>query len=334
MSVQDIIYITPLEFQKCKENVNVCHKILETYSKLLNSYDCFTKPDLVLLKFPTTIRNTQKHNNSSSSDKSFKNKNHHNGFRSFQNTKHSIHVPHSVITSTLTTRPPIKALKDNSNEPNAVVKRQLKGLLNIINKNNFSKIVKKIKVYVAEDVLDVITNIILDTACCQVFYISIFYNLLMEVKNFVDETGKDIIDSQIQKYVNDYIGDELYLYKKIQDDGQTSPENKYHEFCIVQKHKSLATSRHHVVMEMIKNNHCNDWTLQSYCDNLCYTITNLEYTIMDDNLEVNIDIMISMIKDLKIRDKSVRISQTTLNSIKSLLHNSQRLQFMMEDISK
>lgn len=324
MSVQDIIYITPTEFQNCKKDLIVCEKIIETYKKLLNTYDCFTKPDLVLLKFPTTTKNN-KHVATYDNNKTNKNKTHHyNNTKNYQNNN-----KHLTPYSSSHKRPQLKAL--HSSEPNATIKRQLQGLLNVINTNNFNKIFNKIKLYVNEDVLDVITDVILDTACCQVFYISIFYNLLMEIRNFVNDTGRTIIDNQISRYVNDYISDELYLYKS--HGTIVAPENKYHEFCIVQKHKCLATSRNHVVMEIIKNKHVNDWTLQTYCDNLCYTITNLEYTIVEDSLEVNVDILISMIKDLKQKDKNIKISSSSISNIKSLLNNSQRLKFMVEDIA-
>ncbi len=320
MSVQDIIYITPTEFRNCNKDLFVCEKIIETYKKLLNSYDCFTKPDLVMLKFPTNTKHNKYDNNKP-------HKHHKNQFKTYHNS-----TKHIIPSSSNNKRPQLKALGNISNEPNGVVKRQLQGLLNIINTNNFTKIFNKIKLYITDDVLDLVTEVILDTACCQVFYITIFYNLLMEIRNYVNDTGKSIIDNQIARYVNDYIGDELYLYKS-SNSIQSTPENKYHEFCIVQKHKCLATSRNHVVMEIIKNKHVNDWTLQSYCDNLCYTITNLEYTIVEDNLEVNVDILISMIKDLKTKDKNVRISSNALNNIKTMLNNSQRLKFMVEDIA-
>jgi hypothetical protein len=82
----------------------------------------------------------------------------------------------------------------------------------------------------------------------------------------------------------------------------------------------LITSRNHVVMEIIKNKHVNDWTLQTYCDNLCYTVTNLEYTIVEDSLEVNVDILISMIKDLKHKDKNIRISVVETMNTKTVLN--------------
>ena len=324
MSVQDIIYITPTEFRNCKKDLFVCEKVIETYKKLLSRYDCFTKPDLVLLKFPTTAKQSKhltfEHNN----------KQHKQNKGSFRNYHHS--TKHIIPASNNNKRPQLKALNYKSNEPNRIVKRQLQGLLNVISVNNFSKILNRIKVFITDDTLDVITDVILDTACCQVFYITIFYNLLMEIRSYVNDAGKAVIDNQIARYVNDYIGDELYLFKS-SNRIENTPENKYHEFCIVQKHKCLATSRNHVVMEMIKNKHVNDWTLQSYCDNLCYTITNLEYTIVEDSLEVNVDIIISMIKDLKTKDKNIKISSTALDNIKTMLNNSQRLKFMVEDIA-
>jgi hypothetical protein len=155
--------------------------------------------------------------------------------------------------------------------------------------------------------------------------------LINELKQCADEEGNVIIDDQINKFINDYITEEMYLYSGAYSD---TCENKYHEFCILQKHKCLVTSRSHVIIEFIRNNYSNDWTIQSYCDNLFYTINNLEYR-QDENIEQNIDIIMCLIKDLKNKEHALRISPDSISNLKSLLkNNSQRLKFIVEDIGK
>lgn len=340
MSVHDIIYITPLEFKSCKQNLIVCNKITDLYTKLLQGYDCFTKPDLVHVKFPSVQKSnraehaTHSHHshhpqhtthrsyrhNGSSNDKRFA---HRTFSNTFQSTKYNIHSLHGNAK-----RPQLKALSDAQSDHASVLKRQLKGLLNLINKNNFNKIFNKIKPLVLDENVGIITDVILDTACSQVFYVSIFLNLLDEVMKMSTEHGKTVINVCISKFINDFINDEQYMYES------SGCQNKYHEFCLLQKHKCLATSRNHVMLELIKSGHCQDWSIQSYCDNLLMTVSNLQYDVHNQDIESNIDIIICMVKDIKMKDPSVRITQANIDTLKTLLNNSQRLKFIVEDIAK
>jgi hypothetical protein len=332
MSVHDIIYITPQEFKDCKQNLIVCNKITDIYTKLLQGYDCFTKPDLVHLKFPSVPKSGRtdqhnqhanhrhhKHSSQSSSRTHFSHKPYNNN--SFQSTKYSLH-------SVSTKRPQLKALSEAQTDTESVLRRQLKGLLNVINKNNFNKIFNKIKPLIADDNTSIITDVILDTACFQVFYIKIFLGLLDEVIKLSSEQGKSIVGDCISKFINDFISDELYMYKT------SGSHNKYHEFCLLQKHKCLVTSRNHVMLELIKSGHCQEWTVQSYCDNLLMTVSNLQYYEYTSNVESNIDIIICMVKDIKTKDPNVRITQAHIDTLKTLLNNSQRLKFIVDDIAK
>ena len=342
MSVQDIIYITPVEFKSCKRNTNVCNKVVDLYAKLLQGYDCFTKPDLVHLKFPTVQRSTKmdvasihcghkqhhKHHSShlSSSDKGLYTQVHKGHTQhNFHSTKFNIHHYHQPCN---TKRPQLKALSEAQTDTESVLRRQLKGFLNVINKNNFNKVFNKVKPLIVDENIPIIAEVILDTACNQVFYFEIFYNMLMDVMNLATDAGKVLIQEHMKAFVNSFIGDEQYLYKGIES------ENKYHEFCLLQKHKCLATSRNLVVVELIKNMHCSDWSIQSYCDNLLSTIANIDYRLDSRNTESNIDIIISMIKDLKAREPYVKITQTHIANLRTLLNNSQRLKFAVDDIAK
>lgn len=338
MSVQDIIYITPQEFKDCKQNLIVCNKIIDIYTKLLQGYDCFTKPDLVHLKFPSLPKSsrTEQHNHhgnhshhrhhkhgsqSSSNDKRthFSHKAYNSN--SFQSTKYSLHT-------FSTKRPQLKALSEAKTDNETVLRRQLKGLLNVINKNNFNKIFNKIKPLVVDENTSIITEVILDTACFQVFYIKIFLNLLDEVIKLSSDEARYTVDECISKFINDFINDELYMYQS------SGSHNKYHEFCLLQKHKCLVTSRNQVMLELIKSGHCKDWTIQSYCDNLLMTVSNLQYDEYTSNVESNIDIIICLVKDIKTNDPAIRISQANIDTLKTLLNNSQRLKFIVDDIAK
>lgn len=332
MSVQDIIYITPEEFKNCKQNLIVCNKISDIYAKLLHGYDCFTKPDLVHLKFPSVSKSGRSdQQNNHNQHRHHKHNSHSSSIdkrRAYHNsTKYNIHLSNGNNLSS-SKRPQLKAISEAQTDNESVLRRQLKGLLNVINKNNFNKIFNKIKPLIVDANILIITDVILDTACFQVFYIKIFLGLLDEVIKLSSEEGKSIVNECISKFINDFITDELYMYKT------TGSHNKYHEFCLLQKHKCLVTSRNHVMLELIKSGHCQEWTVQSYCDNLLMTVSNLQYDDHCSNVDSNIDIIICMVKDIKTKEPNVRITQTYIDTLKSLLNNSQRLKFIVDDIAK
>lgn len=341
MSIQDIIYITPEEFKSREANAAKCEKINEMYRKLLSEYDCFTKPDLVLLKFPTTTKSHGANHKASFGQSSNErgNKKGYNSFRSgsqhgYNNNHHNNRQNPSNYTFS-TKRPQLKALMVDS-DIHGVVKRQLKGFLNIINKNNYSKLSNKIKQLVNAENIDVVVAILLDTACCQVFYVSIFYRLLTDVIAASDDTAKRVARNHINSFIEDFVGDKEYMYVIPLDLEVVTSESKYLQFCHLQKHKCLATSKNLVILELLKNRHSAIWNEQLYCTNLLQTITVLQKSeeMSNDDIDQNIDIILCMMKDIKNKCRGINIDPVFFASITSLLGENQRVKFMIEDLTR
>jgi hypothetical protein len=337
-----------------------CEKIRDTYKQLLSSYECFTKPEIVLQKFATANASTNRttrhnhgnpgnHNNSHSnhgshashashgSHSNHGNQSHHNSHGGERHHKYDKNrypkTPMSTRNSLADkssfydTRKPIVAPTDN---PIESVKRQLKGFLNIINKRNYSKVVSRIQRIVNPSSIQTIIEMVLDTACLQVFYISIFYNVLSDVLacGVYDEAHR-----HLNTYVNEFIEKKEYIYTRQESDTTSHANDKYFWFCQQQKHKLLATSKNIVILELLKNKHSDTWTVQEYCDSLLEELTLLNINIQseDEVILFNIDIAITLMKEIKTRYPDTIINAAYLRNLMDV-QTCQRTKFMLEDM--
>lgn len=341
MSAQDIIYITPTEFNAVKDTVIVCQKIQTIYKKLFSEYDCFTKPELVQAKFNThTHHKTSYHNESGNTHKNYRGKSfhghsstkkhyerrphqHHQHFQNLQHQQHS-----NVCCGE---RPQINRMNvvgSDANDPYKDVKRVMKGLMNIINKNNYRKVFNKVKLLLCEDNVGVVIAIILETACLQVFFLSIFYQLLEDVLALLDtQHTLQVANGIINEYIDTFIDKAEYMF--------SASDTSYHPymlFCMQQKHKSVSSSRNLVVLELIQNNFSSHWTVQGYCNRLLEKLGSLNESMhMDSNIQLNTDIIVGLIKEIKNKCSETVIDFNHLKNIKGLESNS-RVRFMVEDL--
>lgn len=334
MSVQDIIYITPDEFRLKKDNATCCQKTKELYSKLLTQYDCFTKPDLVLLKFPTTIKPSHKHGSphSFSNQHDRKNDRRNAGYSSFKNVygKNSHYNTNNLSNPISKNRPQLKALANSNANPEEEARRHMKGFMNIINRNNYSKILHKVRNIINNENIEIITDIILDTACCQVFYVHIFYKLLKDITEHIDESAKAVVHERVTNFIDSFIGEEQFM----SINSQESKDSKYMQFCLMQKHKSLTTARNLVVLELLTNRHSVDWDKQTYFDFLlkCVIAVSLRTELSQSDQEQNIDTLLCMLKDIKSHSKELWVGHDISEVISNMCNANQRIKFMIQDI--
>lgn len=337
MSAQDIIYITPTEFNAVKDTVTLCQKIETIYKNLISQYDCFTKPELVQAKFSshTNHRTSSYHHESGTL-----NKNHHRG-KSFHghshghnhnlSTKKRTQHQHQHISNACCERPQISRMNVagiDDNDPYKDVKRVMKGLMNIINKNNYRKIFNKVKLLLCEDNVGVVVAIILETACLQVFFLSIFYQLLEDVLALLDtQSTLQVAHGIINDYIDTFIDKAEYMFC-----ASDSSHHPYMLFCMQQKHKSVSSSRNLVVLELIQNNFSAHWTVQSYCNRLLENLGSLNESVqLSNDIELNTDIIVGLLKEIKNKCSETVIDFNHLKNIKGLESNS-RVRFMVEDL--
>lgn len=335
MSAQDIIYITPTEFNAVKDTVTVCQKIETIYKNLISQYDCFTKPELVQAKFSThTNHKTSYHHESGNTHKNYRGKSFH-GHGHNHNHNHNLstkkRTQHQNLSNVCCERPQINRKNASSiedNDPYKDVKRVMKGLMNIINKNNYRKVFNKVKLLLCEDNVGVVIAIILETACLQVFFLSIFYQLLEDVLALLDtQSTLQVAHGIINDYIDTFIDKAEYMFY-----ASDSSHHPYMLFCMQQKHKSVSSSRNLVVLELIQNNFSSHWTIQSYCNRLLENLGSLNESIQVNNdIELNTDIIVGLLKEIKNKCSETVIDFNHLKNIKGLDSNS-RVRFMVEDL--
>jgi hypothetical protein len=335
MSVhEDIIYISKEKFKQIGEITKIDEKIRNLYTKLMKEYDCFTQTEIVMTKF---INSTKENGGYF--------KSHFDRFRSNDNKKHtqpymkhtssSLHKKgnHHTYTYMDTNEKherPVRLMHLNIDENCSLskTKRQLKGHLNIINKNNYHKLSKKILHLVNSSNVECVILCILENACHQVFYLSIFANLITDI---LRSNGEDTatISNTINNFISNFIDNHEFLLKE-QDDSKivlnSPPDGKYIRFCKQQKHKSFATSKNLVVIHLILSGYSKTWTLDKYSK----CLTEMIYNVI--NSEFDIDMILSLLKSIKENSKEIIIDFIPLSNVLSLNNKHQRWKFIVEDL--
>jgi hypothetical protein len=339
MSVhEDIIYISKEIFKKVGEVTKIDDKIRELYTKLMKEYDCFTQTEIVMTKY---INSTKENGGYFKSHfERFRNNDTKKNAQSY--TKHTSHKKgnnnynHNTYMDTSEKHEkherPARLMHLHIDESCSLskIKRQLKGHLNIINKNNYNKLSKKILLLVNSSNVECVILCILENACHQVFYLSIFANLISDILRSHDEETMTISNT-INSFISNFIDNHEFLLKeqKQQEDTKIilhSPDGKYIRFCKQQKHKSFATSKNLVVIHLILSGYSKTWTLDKYSKCLTEMICNVISS------EFDIDMILSLLKSIKEKNKDIIIDFIPLSNILTLNNNHQRWKFIVEDL--
>jgi hypothetical protein len=248
----DIIIVKTIEFYERKGLVN--DPIIEAkYNKLFQQYVCFSDNAVVVIQ-PNIASKIYKKS------------------AIFHNSNRQHH--HHNVTH-------IKK------EPKTV-KKYILGILNIINITNYKKMVVKIKMYINHDNINEIFNEILEKCIIQIFYLSIYIDLIKDIMNSLSDNEKLTAIDIINKFVNAFIKDEKYILLEPKTD------NSYHDFCIMQKNKMIILSNNSIIIALLKNtDYLADVNIKSYSDLIFNTFMN--------NIKLNVavaDILLQMIIEL------------------------------------
>jgi hypothetical protein len=350
MTTPDIVVVSKDEFLVAKERVAIappCEKLQRLYTSLFKDYECFSKSEHSV-PHQGSFTHTTHHNNHSSNSNKFQgrnnnsnnhhttnskylNKGHFNNHHTYGSQKSSNHHGNGSLRPSK----PITKVFDSSltNDPMGEVKKKMKGLLNIINKNNYKKVVSKVKAIITPDNAEIVYTIILVNTCNQVYYIHVFITLIMELLAFMPATQETCVT-----VVNTFI--ENFIYKKeyimVNDGVSGGINNDYDCFCVQQKHKSMITSKNLVIVEFLKKSFSKKWTVQSYADGLLETLNDMHTGANDNNvtelfLETNTDIILTLLKDLKNVDKKIKLDTSIIAKLFQRNYN-QRITFMAQDI--
>lgn len=295
--INDILIITKEEFIKIKNTSTIqpSPKLQTLYDNLFSNYACFSKSD--------------------------------NGFHqvSHYNTKYNNKSHHHKHSKTFYPSTNIKFKRTIINDTQSEMNRKLKGLLNIINKNNHKRVTSKIKNLMTRDNAKIVYENILINTYNQVYYIHVFIELFEELNDYFEES-RDECMNVVNTFIETFIFNKEYIY----DMNKYDTLHDYELFCDQQKHKHIATSKNLVITEFLKKHFSDKWTIQMYVNHLVHTLH--EYEKIDEmDCEINVDIILTLLKDLKNIDKTVKIDTIPISCL--LRKNyCQRVQFIIQDI--
>jgi hypothetical protein len=344
MTIPDIVVVSRDEFLVAKDRVATAQpveKLQRLYASLFKDHE-HSLPNQGSFTHATQHGNN---NHSSNSNKFSARTNNSNNYHStnskylnkghFTNNHNNGSQKSSNYHGNSNIRPskPITKVFDSSltNDPMGEVKKKLKGLLNIINKNNYKKVVSKVKVILTLENAQTVYEIILANTCNQVFYINVFIVLIMELIAFLPTT-QEICRTVVNTFIENFIYKKEYMM--IYNDVLDSTNSDYNVFCAQQKHKSMITSKNLVIVEFLKKSFSKKWTVQSYADGLLESLNNIQTDAIINSsisLETNTDIILTLLKDLKNVDKKIKLDTAIIARLLNYSYN-QRITFMVQDI--
>lgn len=190
--------------------------------------------------------------------------------------------------------------------------RKVKGLLNVVNTNNFDKINRKLQFTINDKNANDICLLLIHTACMQIFFIHVFMKLLhhaIQTTPKILETCSSFIETFFK---NEHMFD-------IQ--GHASID-----FADYQKEKKMVINTAVVVMEMIKNHYTKEYKVQGF---VAFILDKLEHP-KDD---IEFDLLLSILVEVKKRGTNLKIDKIRLQIIKDKVLDS-RMQFMLETLLK
>jgi hypothetical protein len=170
------------------------------------------------------------------------------------------------------------------------VKRHMLGILNIMNTENYKKMLLKIKIYITTDNIKEIFQEIIEKCCYQIFYLQVYFQLLQDLMNSFSEKERIIALDVINEFVEEYMDNSYILkFSKTQD--------SYHDFCTIQRNKMLIMAKNSMIIELItKTDFVKNRNIKDYSE----TIFNefLKYIkIQNEIADVLLNIMIELAKN-------------------------------------
>lgn len=197
------------------------------------------------------------------------------------------------------------------------LKKQILGILNVINESNYLKMFNKIRMIITTENTYYITSELLQKCCLQIFYVHIYLKLFMDIYEFLKLDEKKIMLDNVNKYVNDFIINKEYLLI----DKETSQDTAYDYFCYIQKHKSIINGKNIIILELLKTNLLS-LKLEDY---IVYITGELDITICESHIELLLQMLLNI--------KKSHSTNITINA-KIIFDktNNQKIKFMINDL--
>lgn len=159
--------------------------------------------------------------------------------------------------------PPRKhAHRSHDRKEPKTTKRFMMGLLNVINVDNYHKLLLKAKMHINSENTKEMFGEILEKCSSQVFYIHIYTALMRDLMNSASDAERETALQVIRDFADEFLN-EGYVLKPPAGGAQDS----YHNFCMAQKQKMNILSKNTMMLEFLtKTEYLQAITLQAYLE--------------------------------------------------------------------
>lgn len=198
------------------------------------------------------------------------------------------------------------------------LKKQLLGILNVINEDNYKKMLLKTKILITSENLAEVFTEILDKCVCQIFYLSIYSAFIKDLMASLSDSERQMAVRIINDFVSDFLN-ESYIIKV------SKSENAYHDFCAFQKTKMHILSKNMIILDFLNNSpFISVTTINAY--------GNTIYKAFMENINTNTDVadvLLQIMVEIAKYDNTF-FDERELSNIKT----TNKLQFMIDAVLK
>jgi hypothetical protein len=154
---------------------------------------------------------------------------------------------------------------DNRSRKKKDINLVIRGLLNVINKSNYQKMVNKIRLIKSETNIGTIFNEILHVCTVQSYFIDIFIQLIFDIIDVCTDGEKKIAAQALNAFVNSIVSEKRWMNRYIMDPNKTGSD--YDVFCDFVKNKKRVLAEHTMILRF-QSFPCAVVDVQKYADTL------------------------------------------------------------------
>lgn len=298
----DIIIINRNVFSDRKATIMVGDIIKSKYEEIYKTFQCFTANAFIA---PLIINKIHEDN--------------HKGFKGNRNFKQ---------------RPERREESYFSNKKKDLHKIVL-GIFNVLNHDNYNKMLSKIRFLKNETNIIYIINDLLNKCALQIFYINIYIKFLHDIVTLCTPQERLLVIDCFNTYIKGYIDQSDWINGKIVDSCAD-----YNAFCDSQKRKSIILAKNMILCHLFNLYDELEFTIEDYINHLINDLKKICFSdAKTDNEEYNciliVQMIIDMIKSFKKYNNTVdlQILVDSFDDIEKTLNNK-KLKFLLEDLAK
>lgn len=217
---------------------------------------------------------------------------------------------------------------------NKSMSRIITSILNVINKDNYHKVLTKLRLLKNESNIEMIIEEILKKSATQVFYQKLYCDILKDILSMCCPIERSLMLQKIEQFVTTFI--ESKDWTMLEDDTPSITTSTYDDFCHVQKHKTRILASNDLIMKLVNIGNLSQSILTNYIENL---YNDFQEMIMHHKTEKasSIILILEMLINIcgsqrdKVRD-IVRI-KFTMDRCKDIESNKKML-FLYQDFNK